>query len=293
MERELQKLGGTGKAGAAPVVERTTIVVNPELVSERKAETSFEIAEPDSDVAKIVVLLDGKPVPPYERIDVEDGPHKIHVEAEGYLPADASERAVKGSTITANVELVPKPAKVTVRTESGARIRVDGRPGANGPVADLELPAGRHVIGITRSGRESIAREIVVRRGETVTLREPLESTTRRKAVKWVAAGAGVFAIFSATSVIGAVVYDGRAQDKLDGFAKQGDKPESDVAEYNRLRDRRDQLTTGAWITGGAALLIGSAALVMYAFDSPGDTEVRVTPAVTEAGAGVTVGGRF
>src|SRR6185436_12944946 len=112
--------------------------------------------------------------------------------------------------------------------DSGARIRVDGRPAGSGPVADLDLPAGRHVIGITRSGRESIARELTVHRGDVITLREPLEATTRRKAVKWVAAGAGVFAIFSTASVIGAVVYDGRAQDKLDSFAKQGDKPESD-----------------------------------------------------------------
>lgn len=292
MERELARYG-TAKGGSLGTdVERTTIIVNPELVTERTGE--MLVADtPDADNAKIVVLLDGKLAPVYEKIDVEPGLHKIHVEVEGYLPADASERAVKGSNTTANVQLEPKPAKVTVKTESGARIRVDGRQAGAGPVAELSMPAGRHVIGIQRKGRESIAREITVKRGETLALDEPLEKTTRRKAVPWVIAGAGAFAVFSTASIIGAVVYDGRASDKRAAFDNVGDKREGDVAEYHRLVDRRNQLTTGAWITGGAAVILGSAALVLYAFDSPADAEVRITPTATVGGAGVVVGGRF
>lgn len=296
MERELAKHGNASAGSLGSVVERTTIIVNPELVTERTGE--MLVADtPDTDNVKnqpvIVVLLDGKPAPVYEKIDVEPGPHEIHVEVEGYMPADAKERAVKGSNTTANIQLEPRPAKVTVKTESGARIRVDGRPSGTGPVAELSLPAGRHVIGIQRKGRESIAREITVGRGETLTLDEPLEKTTRRKAVPWVIAGAGAFAAFSTASIIGAAIYDGRASDKRDSFENPGDKRESDVAEYNRLVDRKNQLATGAWITGGAALVLGSAAIVLYAFDSPGEAEVRVTPAATPGGAGVIVGGRF
>ena len=292
MERELTKEGGGAKVSVAPVVERTTIIVNPELASERTpgGEGAFEINESQADATKIVVLLDGKPAPVYERIDVEPGPHKIHVEAEGYVAADSSERAVQGSNTTANIKLEPRAALVTVKTDSGARIRVDGRP-ATGP--ELALPAGRHVISIAKAGRESVAREITVRRGETVTIAEPLEKTTRRKAVPWVAAGAGALAVISTASVIGALVYDSRAADKLDGFENAGDEPPRDVADYNDLVLRRDRLTTGAWITGGAALLIGSAALALYVFDSPGDAEVRVTPSATPGGAGVIVGGSF
>ena len=288
MERVLANQG-TAKAAVAPVVERTTIVVNPELATERKGEGMFEIGE-DTDTTKVIALVDGKPVPVYDRIDVEPGPHKIHVEAEGYLPADVTERAVQGSNITANVQLAPRPAKVTVKTESGARIRVDGR-AAVGP--ELSLPAGRHVISITKSGRESVAREITVKRGETLAIDEPLDKTTRRKAVPWVVASAGVLAVFSTTSLIGALVYDGRAADKLDSFENTGDKKPSDVSDYNTLVQRRDRLSTAAWVTGGAALLVGGAALALYFFDSPGDAEVRVTPAATEGGAGVVIGGSF
>ena len=118
MERELARYG-TAKGGSLGTdVERTTIIVNPELVTERTGE--MLVADtPDAENAKIVVLLDGKPAPVYEKIDVEPGPHKIHVEVEGYLPADASERAVKGSNTTANVQLEPKPAKVTVKAVRG------------------------------------------------------------------------------------------------------------------------------------------------------------------------------
>jgi hypothetical protein len=292
MERELAMHGKAASNSVATAVERTTIIVNPELVTEHTGE--MLVADtPDTDSVKIVVLLDGKPAPVYEKIDIEPGPHDIHVEVDGYVPADAKERAVKGSNTTANIQLEPRPAKVTVKTESGARIRVDGRQSFSGPVAELSLPAGRHVIGIQRKGRESIAREIVVTRGQSLTLNEPLEKTTRRKAVPWVIAGAGAFAAFSTASIIGAVIYDGRASDKRDSFENVGDKREGDVADYNRLVDRRNQLTTGAWITGGAALVLGSAAFVLYAFDSPGDAEIRVAPAATPDGAGVVVGGRF
>lgn len=295
MERELSKVGGAARrVEATAAMERTTIIVNPELALERKSDAKFEIADvPEADVAKIIVLLDGKPVPVYEKIDVEPGPHKIHVEVDGYLPADTTERAVKGSNTTATVELTPRPAKVTVKTDSGARIRVGGRQVGTGPIAELSLPAGRHVIAIARKGRESVAREVTVKRGEVVTVDELLEKTTRRKAVPWVAAGAGVLAVFSTASAIGAIVYDGRAADKLESFEKQGDKTPGDVADYNTLVQRRDRLTTGAWITGGTALLIGSAAIALYAFDSPGDAELRVTPALTPGGGGVVVGGRF
>jgi tetratricopeptide (TPR) repeat protein len=157
-DRELQNRQGPAKPVAAPVVERTTIVINPVLATERSGD-GFELSEAPADTAKIVALLDGKPVPVYDKIDVEPGPHKIHVEVEGYVPSDVTERAVKDSNTTANVKLAPLPAKVTVKTEAGVTLRVDGRP-ATGP--ELALPAGRHVITITKQGRESVAREVVV-----------------------------------------------------------------------------------------------------------------------------------
>ncbi|MDQ3336920.1 MAG: hypothetical protein M4D80_17300 [Myxococcota bacterium] len=290
MERELQKVGGT-KSVTAPVVQRTTIIINPQLAAERmQGDDGFELSEAPDDTAKIVALLDGKPVPVYEKLDVEPGPHKIHVEVEGYMPADATERAVKDSNTTANMKLEPRPAKVTVKTETGVHLRVDGRP-ATGP--DLALPAGRHVIAITKKGRESVAREVIVRRGEVITINEPLEKTTRRKAVPWVATGAGVLAIISTATLITALVYDDRAADKLSSFENQGDKSPADVADYNTLVQRRDRLSTGAWVTGGGALLLGTAALALYFFDSPGDAEVRVAPAASASGGGVTVFGRF
>lgn len=296
MEREVEKLTAAGaKTVTVAAVERTTIVINPELGSEAKSgETMREIADlPEENAVKVITLLDGKPVPAFERIDVTPGPHKIHVEAEGYLPADVSQRVVAGDKATANITLLPRPAKVTVRTERGARISVDGRPRTTGPVAELELPAGRHVVTILRSGREPVARELRVSRGEILTLDEPLEKTTRRKMVPWVAGAAGVFALLTATTVLGAVVEDGRASDKLAAFNTTGDQTASDVAEYRDLRERRNQLVTGAWVVGGATVLLGSAAAVLYWFDSPSESEVRVTPAVTTSGAGITLGGRF
>ena len=296
MEREVEKLTAAGaKVAAALSVERTTIVVFPELATEGKGDgTIREIAElPDAEVAKIVTLLDGKPVAPFEKIDVTPGPHKIRVEAEGYLPAESSERAVQGVSTIAGITLVPRPAKVTVQTEAGARIRIDGRPAGTAPLTGLELPAGRHVMTISRDGRETIARELTVTRGQEVTLREPLRKTTRRKLVPWIVGGAGVLAVITGSSLVAAIVYDGRASDRLGRIETEGDQTPADAAEYRDLVEMRDTLVTGTWITGGAMLLVGGLAAALYWGDTPSDDNVRVVPAVMTGGGSVSLGGWF
>jgi PEGA domain-containing protein len=293
MQREVDKLTAAGaKAVTAAAVERTRLGISPQLGSERK-DNVREIADlPDSAEAKLVTTLDGKSVPPFEMVDVAPGPHAIHVEAEGYIPVDTNERAVKGSSSVAEIVLQPKPSKVTVTTERGAAIRVDGRPVGTAPLAAFDLPAGRHVVAIARAGRETVAREITTTRGQQMAIDEPLEKTTRRKAVPWVIAGAGVLGVASIASGVFAVIEDGRASDQLDAI-RAGDQPPSALSRYEHLRDRRDQVRTGMYVFGGAALVVGAAAAVMYGFDAPSEERVRVTPMVTGNGAGAVVTGRF
>src|SRR5262245_17132222 len=129
MQREVDKLTAAGAKAAsaasggpggrtAPQEGATRLGISPQLTAENKGAGSPDLREiadlPESSDVKLVTLLDGKPVPPFEMIEVPPGPHTIHVEAEGYLPKDTTERAVKGVSSVIEVVLSPRPAKLTV-----------------------------------------------------------------------------------------------------------------------------------------------------------------------------------
>jgi hypothetical protein len=195
--------------------------------------------------------------------------------------------------VIANVTLTPRPARVSVQTDRGARIRVDGRLVSTPPTEPIDVPAGPHVIRIARAGRQPMTREVTVSRGQELTLRVPLEKTTQRKLVPWVAGVAGVFTVVSLASAVGAIIVDSRASDQHDDLRTIGDQTPEQAADYQGLLDQRRQFTIGAFVGGGAALAIGGLAAAMYWFDSPDDDAAQIAPAVTSTGGGVTIRGRF
>jgi hypothetical protein len=287
MQREVDKLVAAGaKVARESAVERTRLGVSPVLSIEQRGGGIDELADlPDATQVEITATIDGKPVQPFELIDVEPGPHKIHVEAEGYLPHDTTERAVKGSSKVAEIVMKPKPAKLVVKTERDAKLRVDGRAAAG---TTLELPAGKHVVTILKSGREAVSREVELGRGQELAIDAPLEKTARRRAVPFVAAGAIVLGAATLAGTTYAIVEHVRAGDQLAAIDKGDQRPEA-ADRYEALIARRNEVTTGALITGGAALLVGGAALALYWLDSPSEETVRVTPVI----GGVSVRGRF
>lgn len=294
MKRELDKLGGMSSVKLAPVVERTALGINAELESEEKGGGMREIADlPDAASVKVMATIDGKPVPPYEMVDLAPGPHAIHVEAEGYLPVDRTDRAFKGAAVFVDIKLLPRPAKISVETDRGARIRVDGRPVGTAPTT-FEVPAGRHVVAISRDGREPVAREIVVTRGQQLTVRESLDKTVRRRAVPWVYAAAGGLVILAGTTAVYASTQDSGASDKLDAIVQRGDALDGERRAYEAQLQRRDDAMTATWIFGGMAVGVAALATTLYMFDSPSDDRVRVTPMMSPGGAsGAQVIGRF
>lgn len=294
MKRELDKLGGMSNVKMAPAVERTALGINAELEAERQGGGMREIADlPDAASVNVIATIDGKPVPPYEMVDLEPGPHAIHVEAEGYLPVDRTDRAFKGAAVFVDIKLMPRPAKITVETDRGARIRVDGRPVGTAPTT-FEVPAGRHVIAISRDGREPVAREIVVTRGQQLTIRESLDKTVRRRAVPWVYAAAGGLVILAGTTAVYASTQDSGASDKLDAIVQRGDALDDERRAYEAQLQRRDNALMATWVFGGVAVGVAALATTLYMFDSPSDDRVRVTPMMSPGGAsGAQVIGRF
>ena len=294
MKRELDRLGvSAGPSRPAISEEKTQLGINPELEGETGARGMTEVGDlPDAGAAKIVTTIDGKVVEPYELVDVTPGPHQIHVEAEGYLPADRTERAIKGAQSLVDVKLSPKPAKVTIKVGGGARVRIDGRAAGTAP-GTFEVPAGKHVVTISRSGRVPIAREVMLARGQELAIDERLDKTQRRRAVPWVLGVGGGFAVVAIGTGITGLVFDGRASDTLQRIETVGDASRADRASYERQVKNRDRFVTAAWITGGAALFAGGIAAVLYFGDDPSDERARIVPMTSGSSAGAAVVGRF
>lgn len=295
MERELDKLGAAGtKSGAGARVARTRLGISVILTDQRASEASAlqEIGDATGELTRgLKATIDGKPVEPFALVEVDAKEHVIAVTADGYFPVEKKTIAVDGQASLIDVELEPRPAQVTVTTESSARISVDGRPVATAPTAPLELAAGKHLITIVRRGREPFGREVSVTRGEHLTVAAPLTQTPRRRAVPWVLGGAGLLAGGAiATSVI-AVIHDGRASDVRDQI-DAGNRPPSDGDVYDREVRARDRWVTGTWILGGAAVAAGAVGTLLYLFDTPSAEGLRISPVVGD-GAGVSLGGRF
>lgn len=286
MERELAKLG---KVEAAPVVERTRIGVHV-TIEGQVADAVREVGDlGGTTLDGVVTKLDGKEIEPFALLDVGEGDHVVSVAAPGYYPVEKQQRAVKGATALVEVELRPRPATVTVKTERGARVLIDGR---GVPSPTFELPAGKHLLTVVRSGREPFGQELVVARGQALAIAAPLEKTAKRRAVPWVLGGAGALAALSITSAVLAVVHDGRASD-LDDEIRRGDADPGKADAFDREIGKRDDYRTGAWVLGGAALVAGTVGVLLYAFDSPSAEAVRVTPVATASGGSVTASGRF
>ena len=290
MQRELDKLTAAGAQITAEVTH-TRLGVTPILGTEKRGAKMSEIADlPDATAMKVVVTIDGQQHPAFQLIDVAPGLHKVRVEAEGYLPAEKTENVLEGASPVAELALQPEPARVAIKTERGARIRVDGRLIGAAPLAPFELPAGKHLVAIVRTGRESVAREIDVARGQSLAFDQPLQPTARRRVVPFVFAGAVGLGAFAVAGVIYAIKLDGDASDQLSAI-ERGDQQPNAIDNYNRTTSRRGQILTGTLITGGGAALVGVIAGALFWLDHPSGDGIRVT--VSGSGAGVAFGRRF
>ena len=272
---------GVAIAPSAPPPPRTRLAISPHRGGD--GGTIAEVGEHgDTGEPSYTVTLDGKPARPFVPLDVTPGLHTVRVEAPGYVPRETTARAIESVSTVAEVALAPRPGRVVVETESGARITVDGNPLGTGPRAAFELPAGPHVLAISRRGRRAIARPIDIDRGGTLTLREPLEITPRRRAARWLALGTGTLVVVALGTGVYAQIQDGRADDDRDTLDR-GDGSIALADRYDAAIRSRDRFTTIAWLTGAAALGAGLTAAALYWFDTP------VVPTAT----GVAIRGRF
>jgi hypothetical protein len=292
MERELDRLGIklTASTPAAPAVEHTRLGVSVTIAGQASETSLREVGDATGEVAKgLHATLDGKPIEPFALVDVDARDHVLAVTADGYQPADKHVVAIAGQSQLIELELHAKPATVTVHTESEATVSMDGRAA---PGFTLEVPSGKHLLVVTHRGREPFGKELVLGRGEALTVAAPLRETSRRRAVPWVLTGAGVLAAGAITTGIVALVRDGHASDLRDQLA-MGNQPASTADDYDRTVNSRDHFVTATWILGGAAVAAGTTGLLLYLFDQPNAESVRLAPVIGPTSGAAMLTGHF
>jgi hypothetical protein len=233
------------------------------------------------------ITVDGVAVERHTSVDVAPGEHVVAASADGYLPQQQRIRVGNERAMVA-FELVPRPATVAIRSQRDAQITVDGRPVLLRGLT-TEVPAGTRWITVSARGRRPISREVVLEPGRELTLDAPLQPTTQRRAVTWVALGAGALLAATITTTVVAIAADFSAADLRD----RQPLPASDAGDYNRLRDRRDHFRTASFVLGGAALVTAGVAVFMYYADEPSnDALLRPIEHAPDAGfTPVTFGG--
>jgi hypothetical protein len=279
LEPQLQRLEASGKMiGAAPAARTTGLMITSEV-----SPATGKIGG-DPKLAGELPLVR----------EVTAGKHEVTVEAKGYKPKTITAIAVEGELVPVEVDLEPLPAIIEVKVEGGARVTVDGRSHGTTPLRAIPVDAGRHYVTITKRGRRSHAREVVLERGGTATVQTSLRTTTQRRASRWVLIGSGVLLVGSGLAGLGALSADGKASDIDEKRMTGGGITEDELARYDELRAERDDLKTTMWTLGGAALAVGVAGGLMYFLDrDEPESAPSIAPAVGPDGAGVMVRGSF
>lgn len=243
-------------------------------LSGNQVPTSMATASPtrvmiSSPAQSAVLSLDGQvPVPSPLVREVEPGEHRVRIEAPGYRTVERRVIAVSGELVTVDVPLMEKPAFLVLQAPADAQLSVDGRVQGRTPFPKpLELPAGTHLITVSKSGFIGISREQTLARGQTTVFKAPLRRSVQRTAALYLA-GASASALVTG-GILGYLAH--KQSTAADTFLRLRGKSElhpSDLADYASARSDYEKLRGAAWLSVGVGIGFGLTSLILRNYDS-------------------------
>ena len=263
--RRLKTSQAFSKISADPATaKRTALIISS---STPGARASLDDTEP----AKVPVLF-----------DVEPGKHTILVEAPQHRPKRVTTVAVIENVSPLDVDLEPLPALIRLRGPSGSVVAVNGRVMASTPLnGPLEVPAGTHVIRVTKSGRKAFEEEVSLALAEEISVDFELETSSQRTVAYTLFAGAGALAIVSGVSLGLAI----KAEQDANRILDQQNSSSilfAQAEDYDDFRERRSTWRAASAAALGGAMALGIAGTLFFVLDTP-----------DASGGGVAVGGTF
>lgn len=202
-------------------------------------------------------------------LEVESGSHTATVTANGYETQIVHRVAVEGRLVVAHVELVERPAMVSVRGATDAELRIDGKRIGALPVTDLRLRSGEHRVQIFDRGKRPYDRRMRFDRGQDVALRINLDDTSQRTGAYWMLGiGGGTAIVGSLLLTLGLV-----AQSQAGYIETRLENGEAltavDIERHIVFRGERDNyMLVAAPTLVGAALSLTIGSLIYY-LDTP------------------------
>jgi hypothetical protein len=247
-----------------------------------------------AEVDQAVVTVDGKPGQLWEPISVTAGAHEIRLEAVGYEPEQRRVVIAEGRFLPVDIALRAKPGKLSIRTEAGSMLYIDGQRIGELPRDEVNVVPGNHYVSITRRGRDSFNADITLGRDQRLVVDAPLQATTQRQAAKWVAVGAAAVAAASGGMRVWSYLAYRDAQ-VLDDKRLQGSGTPKELQSYNQLvrdADSRSQWSIGLGIS---AIAVGTVAAGLWWFDKPepGGKRRVLSPVVGNDAIGVQMSSDF
>lgn len=250
-----------------PTTTATTAAPATAALMETRAQTQLMVS---TQTKGAKVSLDGAEPTEMPLIrDVKPGPHKLKVTAEGHFDYEREVTVSEGSVVPFDVALREKPALLTIETDAGADIAVNGRAVATTPlIKPIELPPGRHFIAITKGGHKAVTQDIEVTRGQKKTIPFRLETTGQRIVSYTLLVGGGVSVLAGVLLGLGAGSQEGVADEILRRKAA-GNLTEDDIPNYNNAIRQRDEMRGAAVASLGTGVTLGAVGLLLYLFDTP------------------------
>ncbi|GAB4568818.1 MAG: hypothetical protein Tsb0020_22690 [Haliangiales bacterium] len=238
---------------------------------------------------------------PFE-VEVEPGRYEVTVTADGYISANRTITAVAGAVIPVEVVLEPVPAQVSVATEDGAEILIDGRRAGVTPLAEpVRLLPGEYYVSVSKRGHHGWGQELTVERGQAVSLEADLSRTRMRIASYAVFGFAGLSFLSAGATALQAASQTREARELESRHEREGlTRPE--IERYNRLRSDRDNYVGVTYGLIGAGAIAGITGFLLYWFDTPQaeagayrarPTSPQVRPLFSPEGAVMSLSGEF
>jgi len=201
--------------------------------------------------------------------EVPPGRHRVSVSAPGFFDEDRVVVAVEGELVAVDVPLRDRPAALRLIAAEGTILSIDGRYQGTAPFeTELELPAGKHLVTLSRPGFVGVSREVTLQRGVTTWARSALPRSPRRSA-SLLMMGA------SASSLVAGGVFAylarGRDQDAQAFLERRGSEPmdQDELDQYRSARTDRDSFRKAAYGAVGISAVLGIAGGMLYLLDTP------------------------